>query len=45
MEISSDKPLEPQQNISDNDFASDDDDDNGNWIQVSRKYKPKKELI
>ena len=42
MEISSDKPLEPQQNISDNDFASDSDDDNGNWIQVSRKYKPKK---
>lgn len=42
MEISNDKSLEPQQNISDNDFASDSDDDNGNWIQVSRKYKPKK---
>lgn len=42
MVMNSDKPLEPQQNISDNDFASDSDDDNGNWIQVSRKYKPKK---
>jgi len=45
IETSSDKHIESPRNISDNDFASDSDDDNGNnWIQVSRKYKTKKKI-
>lgn len=45
LENNSEKHLESAQNMSDNDFPSDSDEDNGNnWIQVSRKYKTKKKI-
>ena len=45
VENNCDKNQESIENISDNDFASDSDDENGNnWIQVSRKYRTKKKI-